>query len=159
MKRPFSVFLLTVSLLFISFGAFYGGAGMIIAPDGSLIGIDMSWIENSPFSNFLIPGIILLLFLNIFPLITVSGLFIKISNSRMNVLNLYPNRTWGWTYLLYTGIISLIWIIVQQFLTDFFILQPIIASAGLIIIVICLIPQVQEYYSIKNNFKNKYIKT
>jgi hypothetical protein len=51
-----------ISLLaFLGIGAIGGGGALIISPSGKLLGgIPLSLLKNSPFNDFLIPGIILL---------------------------------------------------------------------------------------------------
>lgn len=44
---------------FVGIGALFGGSGAILNPDAPM-GITVDVLKNSPFSNFLIPGIILL---------------------------------------------------------------------------------------------------
>ncbi len=46
--------------LFIGLGAIVCGILMIIQPDGSLFGLPLEMLKGSPFSNFLVPGILLL---------------------------------------------------------------------------------------------------
>lgn len=45
---------------FVGIGALFGGSGAILNPDAPM-GITVDVLKNSPFSNFLIPGIILLI--------------------------------------------------------------------------------------------------
>jgi len=147
MKRPFEIYILCFLMLFISVGAIYGGSSLIAAPDGSLLKMEESWLDKLPFPDFLIPGIILLLFLGIFPLFGLFGLFVRKNNRFLNSINIYRDKFWGWSYSLYTGIICIIWIVVQQLLTAYFILQPIIAGTGILIIIFCLVPRVQKYFT------------
>ena len=46
-------------LLFNGVSACFGGWMLISKPDGSGLDMSLSWLEHSPFSNYLIPGIIL----------------------------------------------------------------------------------------------------
>lgn len=41
-------------------GAIYGGISLILYPDGSSLQMPISLLEHSPFSSYLIPGVILL---------------------------------------------------------------------------------------------------
>ena len=148
MKRPFEIYFLFLLILFISAGAIYGGGSLILSPDGSLLKMEESWLDKLPFYNFLIPGIILFLFLGIFPLIGLIGLFTRKNNLKLNVINIYKDKYWGWSFTLYSGIISVIWIVFQQLLTGYFVLQPIIAGTGILIIIFCLTPRVQKYYTL-----------
>lgn len=151
MKRPFESYVLYGLLIVLSGNAFYGGGTMIIRPDGSLIGMSTDWLAGSPFTNFLLPGIILLLLMGVFPVITLIGLTGRFGRRKTRVfeaLNMYPEKHWSWTYSLYSGFIAIIWIIVQQLLAEFFILQPLISAIGVLIIIVTLLPRIQRFYSI-----------
>lgn len=151
MKRPFESYVLFGLLIVLSGNAFYGGGTMIIRPDGSLIGMSTDWLAGSPFTNFLLPGIILLLLMGVLPVITLIGLTGRFGRRKTRVfeaLNMCPEKHWSWSFSLYTGIITLIWIIVQQLLAEFFILQPLISAIGVLIIIFTLLPRIQGYYSV-----------
>ena len=45
---------------FIGLGALAGGYGLVSDPSGNSLGLPMSFLEGSPFLNFLIPGLFLL---------------------------------------------------------------------------------------------------
>jgi hypothetical protein len=53
-------------LLLNSIGAMYGGYNFITDPSGSSMQLPLSFLEHSPFSSYLIPGIVL---------ITINGIF------------------------------------------------------------------------------------
>ena len=46
--------------LFISIGALAGGAGLIFNPTGANLGMPLDLLSNSQFTDYLVPGIILL---------------------------------------------------------------------------------------------------
>ena len=48
-------------LLFNGIGAFYGSFKFITDPSGASLGMTLSLLEHSPFTDYLIPGIILLI--------------------------------------------------------------------------------------------------
>ncbi|HSM46668.1 MAG TPA: hypothetical protein VK872_02550, partial [Draconibacterium sp.] len=62
-------------------------------------------------------------------------------------LNIYPEKFWGWTFSIYSGVITNIWIIVQQLMAEYFILQTIIAAVGLLILIAALLPRVMKFYN------------
>jgi hypothetical protein len=144
MKRPFELYILCLLLLFISVGALYGGGALVLKPDGSLLGMQ-PWLNEMPFPSFLIPGIVLFLLNGVFPLFTVVGLFFKPDWAFFDIVNIYKDKHWSWAYSLYSGIVIIAWIIVQQFLTAYFILQPIVAFSGLLIMIFTLMPRVVSY--------------
>ena len=49
-----------VMLFFLGITALLGSVPMIMDPSGAMLSIPLSLLEHSPFSNFLIPGVILL---------------------------------------------------------------------------------------------------
>ncbi len=70
MKKLDAIVITLIVLEFLlSFGALYGGGTLILAPDGSLLGISDDALAGSPFDSYLIPGIFLLLVIGIFPLV------------------------------------------------------------------------------------------
>jgi hypothetical protein len=53
-------FSLAALQMFIGLGAVVGGVGLISAPDGANLRMPVECLSDSPFSDFLIPGIVLL---------------------------------------------------------------------------------------------------
>lgn len=47
--------------LFIGLGAVVGGLGLVLDPSGGNLGLPLAWLERSPFPDYLIPGLYLLL--------------------------------------------------------------------------------------------------
>lgn len=146
MKRPLSLYFLFVLHLFIGLNASTGGLLMIIKPDGSLLGMQQDWLANSPFEDYFIPGFILFLMLGILPLFIFYGMLRKPEMKLLNGLNIYKDMHWAWTYSFYTGVITIIWIIVQLLMTRYFWLQPVIIAIGLLIIIFTMMPAVINHY-------------
>ena len=138
--------MLVACLVFLSVNALTGGAMMIIAPDGSLLKLSLLFLEGSPFHNFLFPGVALFLILGVFPALICYGMIFRKDYRWFAGINLFPHMQGVWTTSLYTGIMCIGWIIIQQLLTSFFILQPLIASLGLLIVILTLLPRTQAYY-------------
>jgi len=84
--------------IFVGVGAVVGGLGAIINPQGPL-GISVEILKNSPFSNFLIPGIIL------FTVIGLGNLTSAIMFLVKSKLQGYISSVFSW------GLV--IWIVVQ----------------------------------------------
>jgi hypothetical protein len=147
MLRPVEAYLLCLLEVLLSCNALAGGALLILEPGGSFLRMDRLWLMDTPFHNYLIPGIILLVFNGIFPLLALIGLLFKPNWKWANIFNIYKNRYWGWTYSLYSGIILITWITVELFVTQYFWLQPVLILLGLLIIVFTLLPRVIKFYS------------
>jgi len=143
-------FLLIAILIILAMSGIAGGISLIIDPSGENLQLSTSFLESTLFSNFLAPGMILLLFLGIFPTLVVYGLLTKKKSKVANRINLYKRRHWAWTYSLYCGIILILWIDFQvMFIGGGYTLQTIYALLGVLIIILTLTPEVMRFYKIK----------
>jgi len=69
--------LASVLLLTNGAGAFYGSYHLILYPDGNSLGMTTALLEHSPFTDFLIPGIILLLSNGLMSFVALFALFYR----------------------------------------------------------------------------------
>ena len=146
---PVGVYLLCLLHLVLGISAFAGGGSLMLAPNGSLVGMKPDWLIHTPFANYFIPGLLLFLLNGIFPLLIIFGLIFKPDWKIYDQFNIYKDKHGAWTYSLFSGIIILIWIIMQQLMAPYFWLQPIIAAIGVLIIIITMTPAVIRYYTIR----------
>ena len=146
-KRPFSVWALTFLMLFLGIAAVISGPMFFLAPDGSLIGMSTSLLAGSPFSDYLVPGIILFLFVGIFPLIVGIGL-IKTSWKGLEFLNPRKHHHWAWMFSVVAGLVLLIWIGTETIMLGYIsFLQPLMGVWGALILVLTSLPGVRRYYA------------
>lgn len=64
-------------LLFNGIGAFYGSIKFITDPTGASMGMSLTILEHSPFTNYLIPGIIMLLANGIMSFVVIALILFK----------------------------------------------------------------------------------
>lgn len=88
-----------ILLILLGISAIFGGGAFIIDPSGELIQMPVSLLEHSPFSTFLIPGLILFL------LNGVSSIVIAVFVIR--VYRYYPEL------VIFQGIVQDLWIVAQ----------------------------------------------
>ncbi|MBI3136008.1 MAG: hypothetical protein HYZ14_15125 [Bacteroidetes bacterium] len=139
--------LLITLLVFLGIGAIAGGGLLILAPDGALLGMPLSVLEKSPFTNFRVPGIILFLVLGLFPLIVAIGLLKKKHAALAEKLNLLPDMHWSWTFSLYAAFADILWIQFQmQLIQSVSWLHTSYVFLGLAILITALMPQVRNFY-------------
>jgi hypothetical protein len=146
MKKPAELFVLSFLLIILSVNGLAGGVLMMLQPDGALLGMDPAWLIRTPFSNYLLPGLLLFALNGLLPALALVGLWSGMRSRFVRRLNIYPDRSWGWTFSLYSGITTLIWILVQQLITTYFVLQPIIASMAVLIMIFTLMPRTMSYF-------------
>jgi hypothetical protein len=137
-RRPFGVYILLVLIIFQGLSGLLGGIGLILDPSGESLQIPISWLDNSPFSNYLIPGLILLIVLGFLPVVVFYGLMKKLS--------------WSWFAAFFVGAALIIWIVVEISIIGYHAqppLQLIYGVAGLLILVSVLLPSVRRFYKKK----------
>jgi hypothetical protein len=88
-------------LLFVGIAAVIGGLDVILDPSGESLGVSVSLLMNSPFENFLIPGIVL------FTVMGITGLLVSYLTFKQHLIS------GGATILL--GFIIIIWIVLQVY--------------------------------------------
>lgn len=147
-KRPFACTLLLVLQALLGFGALFGGGALMIDPSGAMIGMPPDLLKSSPFDSFLIPAIILFSMLGVVPLIVGLGLWRKWHWNLANILNVYKNIYWAWTFSLYIGFALLVWIFIQTYLIQAVsVVHLIYFALGLMIQIVTLLPSVRQYYT------------
>jgi hypothetical protein len=146
-NRPFGVWLLTFFVFVLATAAIISGPMLFLSPDGSYLQMPTDVLENSPFPDYLIPGIILFICVGLFPLVVGIGLAKK-QWQGLAFLNPFKNYHWAWTGSLVVSIILLIWIITETALIGYSsALQPIMAAWAVVIMVLTLLPVVKRYYA------------
>ncbi|MGG0715972.1 hypothetical protein ABE096_00030 [Robertmurraya massiliosenegalensis] len=124
---------------------------MLISPDGSILSMPLSMLQNTPFSNFLIPGLILFIGLGILPMLTAVFLITEKPLKIAEKLSLYKGILWSWNNSLYIGFILIIWITVEVYMIEgVAFIHVFYIFLGLLIQFITLLPSVKKHYSIKN---------
>lgn len=143
-------YLLWLIILIVGMGALYGGSNLILDPSGKLLEIPQFFLVDTPFKTYLVPGLILFILLGLFPLLSLYGLIARPKIKFLDIINIYKQQHWGWTYSLYTGIMLVIWMDVQIFwIGHSASLQSYFAFTGIIIIILALLPGVQKQYRIQ----------
>jgi len=111
-----------VLLLVNGLGALYGGFLLMLDPSGTRMQMPLSYLEHSPFSNYLIPGIILFIVNGLFSFVTIMTILCK-------------NVHFYW-FVIIQGLLLSGWILVQIILLQIF-YAPL--HATFLIIGLCLI--------------------
>ncbi len=146
-SHPLPVWVLIALLFFIGVGAVISGAMLFSAPDGRLLQMSAEILAGTLFSNYLIPGLILFLFVGVFPIFTGYSLLRQPPWAWPDVLNPFKTIRWAWTASWTAGVIMLIWIAVETLLLGLIsFLQPVIAVYGAIIILLTLLPTTRKHY-------------
>jgi uncharacterized membrane protein (DUF2068 family) len=129
------VWVLLALLVLQSIGGIFGGVAFVLAPDGALLRIPTSYLEETPFSDFLIPGLLLLTLLGIFPLVVAVGL--------------WRRRPWAWFGAFTVGCALVIFEVVEYLMIGSDPQQLVWGSIGGLIALCCIAPSVQRYSGVR----------
>lgn len=154
-KRPAAVTVLRWLMGFLSLGALWGGLLLMIKPGGSIVQIDISWLKNTSFDSYFLPGMLLFGFLGIFPGLVWVGLRKRGGASWMEKFNPYRDQHWAWAGSLTAAII--LWIDMQILLIGYrHFIQTWYALYGVCILVMTLLPSVREYFRNSPKSEHRY---
>lgn len=146
-KKPGTVILLFVLQAFLGLGAIGGGLVLLADPSGEMLGMPASVLERSPFHNFVIPGILLLVIFGLLPLLVLYGLVKKPEWPWGYGLTPFKSLHAAWSFSLYIGFGQIIWIMVQTFMMNAVsIIHVFYMSLGMLIQIVTLLPAVQRYF-------------
>ncbi|MFZ5941197.1 MAG: hypothetical protein ACOYXB_11555 [Bacteroidota bacterium] len=147
-KKPWQWWLLILILIVQALNAIGGGLVMVIAPDGSILQVSTEMLTGSPFSNYLIPGLILMIVLGLIPVVIMYGLISRKKFRWAEKLNLYPAMHWSWTFTLYICITILIWIFTELLMLQRF--DPLMSIVGLWsvgMLILVMTPGIMKFYT------------
>ena len=99
MKKKMSERILRVLIGFQGLSGLLGGFGLIADPTGESLGIPLEWLDNTLFSSYLIPGLILFVVLGLVPLVVYYGF--------------WKEKSWADVGSLFVGVALVIWIGVE----------------------------------------------
>ena len=136
-RRPLWLNILMVGLLFQGLSGILGGVGLVSDPTGASLRIPLEWLEGSPFSDYLIPGLVLLLVLGVLPLVVLYGLWTR--------------RAWAWPAAVFVSGALVAWICVEVMFIGYHTeppLQLLYGSLGVGLLVLVLLPSVRQYYAV-----------
>jgi hypothetical protein len=142
---PGIVKLLIFLEIFLGINGLVGGIPFILAPDGHLIQMPFSQLQNTPFTSFFIPGVLLTLFLGVYPLAAAYSVWKLPGWHWPDVINPLKAYHWSWAGSLAVGAIAIIWIIVQIQWIQVGALHVFVLVWGALILAVSLLPGVRLY--------------
>jgi hypothetical protein len=145
--RPFADWLLIAFHVILGINAVAAGAMFIMAPDGHLMQMPLSNLKDSPFRDFLIPGILLFAFVGLFPLGVAYSLWKHPDWRWPDVINPFKGSHWSWAGSLAGGVILIVWITAQVLLLrSVSWLHSFCWSWGVLLLLLTLLPSVRRYH-------------
>jgi hypothetical protein len=149
LARPLSLRWLLGCLTFLSLSAVFGGVVLVGSPSGAWLHIPLSVLQYSPFSDFLIPGLILGLVFGVGSLATVLALWWRPTWPPAGALTRLTGEHWAWSAAVALGIGQIIWIVTETLmLRGASWLGLIFGSLGVLIVVLAFQPGVRRHFAL-----------
>jgi hypothetical protein len=134
-RRPAVLWILMGALGFLSVSALFGGAMLLVDPSGGSLEMPITYLRDSPFEDYRVPGAILFGVLGIGPMAALCGIRCRPRWSWADVLNPFKKMHWAWSASVAVGLALLVWIAVQVALIGYVsFLQPLYGAVGLVIL-------------------------
>lgn len=133
-RRPAGAYALLAALGFQGLSAVGGGLWLVADPSGEAIGLPISSLQGSPFDDYLVPGLVLLVLLGVAPLVVAYGV--------------WAGHSWSRAASLFVGVALVAWIGVQVAVIGYGSdppLQLLYGAVGVLIVVLSRLPSVRRY--------------
>ncbi|MGB5270446.1 hypothetical protein [Eudoraea sp.] len=151
MKRSISSNLLILLIFFQAISSIPSGLSLLSDPSGNGIGLSLDVLKNTPFKNFLIPGLFLLVVLGLIPLITLYGLLTRKCLNWARKINWDKKFHWSNAFSFYIGILLILWINMQLYFGIVYNnLHFSYTILGVLIIILSQFPATKRDYTIEN---------
>jgi hypothetical protein len=144
-KKSTVIYILICCVLIQGISGIIGGISLISDPTGSNIDLSILLLKDSPFKDYLLPGIILLSILGIYPIIVFVGL--------------YKGKYWALCSAKLLGIVLMLWVVSEIITIEYKAerpLQLISGLLGLLILVFANFTNIQSFY-IRNQIAHKFL--
>lgn len=134
-------------LALLGLGALGGGGLLVVAPSGRLLGMPLLLLAGSPFTDFLVPGIVLFTVLGVAPCLLVVALLKKPTSRWAERLNCFDDMHWAWTGSIYVAFALIGWIQMEMvFLNAVSWLHTVYMGWAVAILLVALLPKVRRLY-------------
>ena len=145
-KRPVTFWILFFLACFEAISAVPYGFALALDPSGGLVSMPAAMLVGSPFRDFRIPGMILLIVLGLVALFLATALHRMPAWALANALNPFKGRHWVWCATIAYGFALMIWIATEVVMIGFDSwLQPLHFCVGLAFAVLPLTPSMRSH--------------
>jgi len=145
-RQDLSAGLLTILVAVQALSGLAGGVALVIDPSGGVLRMPVSALRSGPFTDFLVPGLILLLVLGVFPAAVAVALWRRPRWSAMAGPERAFGEHWSWVGAGVVGVGLLIWLAVELWLVGPSWLLWAYAVLGAAILMVALAPGTRRSY-------------
>jgi hypothetical protein len=146
-KRPAALWALLAIMAFLSIGGFIGGMSFVSDPTGAGLGAHVSWLDETPVHDFLLPGVFLLGVYGVLTLLLMAGLVWRPSPGFLRRVDGWTGFHWSWSVTIVVGLVLMVWIVYElTIFPDRMVLQPILIVVGALMVAIPSLPSMRSHF-------------
>lgn len=144
-SRPFGAVALALLVAFQALSGLFGGGALVADPSGGLLLMPIDVLEGSPFADFLVPGLVLLVVLGIAPAVVAVALWTRPRWRAARGIERRFREHWAWVGAGATGVALLVWLAVEAWIVGVTPLLVVFAVVGVAIVAAALAPGTRAY--------------
>jgi len=138
---------LSACLIFLGINGILGGYLMLTNPTGTVIGMPVTYLERTPFTNWFVPGLWLIFIWGLGSFVVLAGLWLRTELSAFALLTFWSHEHWSLGLSILLGLALIVWLTVQVFtLPEMATIQYILYGLALVLIFTPILPSMREYY-------------
>jgi hypothetical protein len=146
--RPLMLYLLIACLAFLSVSGFAGGIGLLTDVSGGNLQYPLQWLDGSPFSNYLIPGLFLFVVFGVGSAVLLFALWKRPHAALLDKTANLTHEHWSWVAALAMGVILVLWIVIELLIiNEFSWFHIVYALLGIVIATLDWRPSVRQFYA------------
>ena len=149
-SRPVAVIILIALEAILAFLGFASGINFLLDPSGGTHGMDTIMLQTTPIRDFTLVGLFFVTCYGILPVLAIVGLWRHPRWRWADPVNRWTGQNWAWTATAATGVILIVWIVVEVALIGSpsgfpRFLQVTMALMGIVILALAMLPRVRAY--------------
>jgi hypothetical protein len=150
--RPAALWPLIGLLGLLSVSSLYGGLSFVTDRTGAGLQARLSWLADTPVTDFLLPGLFLLGVFGIGGALLIVGLIWRPSPGPLRRLDAAWGHHWSWIGTIGLGVVLVLWIVYELLVMPEQIwLQPVLIVIGLSIAWIPFVRSMRRWYRTDRN--------
>jgi hypothetical protein len=149
-SRPVAVLVLIALEAILAFLGFASGSSFLRDPSGVSHGMDTTVLEGTPVGDYALVGLFFVAAYGVLPILAIYGLWKLPRWHWTDPVNKWTGQNWAWTATVATGVILIVWIVVEVILIgspEGFprFLQAMMSLDGIVILGLALLPRVRAF--------------
>ncbi len=147
MQRPFMLWPLIFVLLFLALGGFSGGIPMLTDPANGGYLQFAELLPQLPVSDFILPGLFLLVVMGLFPLLLTYALIARPAWHGVDRFFQWSKHYWAWTATLFLVVIIAVWLADEGWILGWWPITYATATIGFLMLLFAMMPAVRKFYT------------